>query len=605
MATGAEILSYKGNAENAGGYSGDGGFSGFGADSLNPLNRTLDNIAQRNTAWNMMQYRQKVDDRDKINEAIAQNKIDFEVDDIYRPNLEEQIEKIKQIRLGTPDIKSNPTEWNKLQGEIQKFQQMAASAKTNTATLKGMIQDYATNTDQRYRQTLGQHIEDQRGKGILHNVQPYQKMQDWTPSLFGATVATGQDGKKVLQSSFAPKELGRKRFKDANNVWLEDIAVGSDLSDFDRYYSQQNFGEGENRNLPDEARVFYQFSTQDPDFMSEGNISFINSRLESINEANNLKPGDPRYLSPIAVTNSDGTIAPTQNPIDFVKKVSLAQNYQLPKAKSEVDKDYMAGLKTNADINQSNASAESSRSTAAKNYWEIAEGKQKLPYELDKMAAEAAKFRREKNETNLQGLEATRVITQLIEDSNKGKFFQLNSGKVSGPDNKPMDNSEFRRAAGVSENAEIKTIPLGTQGVQKGMRIPVIKDGKVDKSEKPLKAYMIRDGQDIRFVGVYPAEKKGDPYRVIAFNPETLATSYISTTNNFVTTDKDQAAKEFAVGRLSGIFNPTQTQQVTETVESESTSNSNQTKSIIKPGTRKTVASGTYEYDGNGWFPVQ
>lgn len=604
MATGTEILGYRGNAANAGGYTGDGNIAGFGADSLNPLNRTLDSLAQRNTIWNMQQYRQKIEDRDSIGEAISQNKIDFEVDDIYRPDLEQQIDKIKKIRLATPDIKSNPQAWSELQGEIQKFQQMASSAKTNTATLKTMIQEYANNPDQRYRQMLGQHIDGQRGMGVLHNVQPYQKMQDWTPSIFGVHVVSGEGGKLVMAPMFQSKELGRKRFRDNNGVWQEAVAVGSDLGDFERFYTPQVFGEGENKNLPDEARVFQQFSLNSPEFMNDATLSMINAKLDEVNELNNLTPDSPRYLNHIADKDASGQWVPNDtNPIDFVKKVAIGLQYQTPKRKDEVDKNYMGALKTNADINQSNASAEASRASAAKNYWEIEEGRKKLPFELDKMKAEADKFRRENNVTNLQGLEATRAVTQLIQETNPQEFYSLTkNSKVAGPNSVGIPGWKIIQEAGVSDGAEIRTIPLGNQAVQKGMLQPVLKDGKVQKAEKPLKAYMIRDGQEIKFVGVYKGKADGDPLRIVSFNPETMATSYISATNNFVTTDKDQAAKEYAVGRISGIFNGT-TDQITET--QESTTTTTETKSAIQPGTRRSAGGRTFEFDGKGWFEVQ
>ena len=618
MATqGSEILGYKGQAENAGGFTGDGRQIG---GELTQFNNMLSDLTRQNTIWNMREYEQKVKDRDDVMKAVSENQIDFPVDDVYRPQLEGKLEEIRKIRLKTPDIKSNPQAYKDLQKAISEFREMNTYAKANSVELKKMLQDYANNPDERYRKMLGSHIEGERGKGILHQVQPYQKMQDWSSSLFGDVPekivtkttmtgqggATGGDGKEVVQetvtnepnkSVFAIKQINTKPV-DEKGIAYNEVTVGSDIRDWDAYYSPANFLEGENKNLPDQARKFYEFFTQSPEFTNDGTLNAINSKLDAINKAN----PNARQRRPIAVKEGESWRI-TATPIELAEAVSLYKNFEMPKTSRVVDEKKMGAKKNLSEIAENYASGRRSDAAAAKDYWEIQKEKQMLPKELEKIDSEIEKNKREKSTdaaVNLQGLGAVRAVTQLVEDVNKKSFYSLGRGTVAGPNSKySIPSSDVRDAAGVSDSAEITVVPLSSLAVRQGMAMPNIKDGRVAAIQRPQKAFMIRDGEKIRFVGIYPPgdkEKKNDgkSYKLVSFSPESMASTYISAENNFVTTDKDQAAKDLVTARMTGVFPG---DGAVNTSSSETTTTS-QTQVV------KEVKGKRYANDGQGWYEL-
>lgn len=611
-----DILDYKGQPELAGGFTGDG----RAVDGeLTGINDMLKNLAQDNTRWNIQQYQQKVKDREDTLDAIAKNQIDFDVDNSYRPTLERQLDKIKNIRLATPDIKSNPKAWGELQSEINKFKEMSTYAKANSLELKKMVQDYANNPDERYRQTLGQHIETQRNKGVLHQVQPYQKLQDWSSELFGdvpekvvtkttmpGTSGTGTGGgKEAIQetvtndpnkSIFSIKTIASKPITK-DGIHLNEVTVGSDLTDWDKYYSPSTFLEGENKNLPDQAKVFYNFFSNSPQFMNDGTLSAINSKLDAVNKANNLQPGNPRYLQPIAVKQDNGWQL-TQDPLQLVKDVSLYKNYEMPKTQNVVDEKLMKAYVDKSNIAQNYGSADQAHAAASRSRFLNWSDKEKLPLELKKLQSEIDENNRTGNISTTQGLEATKTVMNLIDATNKQHFYKLDdNAKVSSYEKgKFISPSLIRQTAGVSENAEIRIIPLGDPAVQKGMLIPEIENGKAASATKPLRAFMIKDGDNVKFIGLYkglPGEDK-DKMSIQVFEPGNMASNYISAGNNFTSTDKDETAKNTAFNYFEQLGGQ----------QNNATGNAEVKKDNAVLRT-KVVNGVTYGFDGNGWYPIR
>jgi len=554
----SSILDYKGNTALGGGYGPDGIPAGTGADAGTAFNNMMQDLNRQNMLWNANQYQQKVRDRDAILEAVSKNQIDSTVEDIYRPQLEQQIETIKKINLANPDIKSNPKAWDELQTAMNKFNEMNTYAKANSLLLKDLKKQYAENPDAQFRKTLGEHIAAQLNQGITHLVQPYQKPQDWTeatdyvavlkgntPEAKAGTVATPSAGNPTI------KVLETKNVTD-NGISYKEVVEGSDLSGWERYYSPYNLVEGENKNLPDQLAARAKFMLQDKRFTSDANLNAINSKLDAINKANGLQSGDQRYLPPIAIQNADGTWNIEKDPAYLNMAASLFQHYQLPTKRREIDKDLMKARGELANITQSYASAESSRASAAKTRNDIKIDNAKLDEEIDLLKAQAEKLRRENaDKYTLNGMLASETILKLTREAQAGsKMKPLKDINI--PVNQILGGDIF------SGGATYSRIPVKQADVQKSMAWPVRdkSTGKVVKATLPIDAYMVKDGNDIKYVAAYAKGEDGKdmPYgevRYVIYDPQQLAANYISSLNQWNISDKDNISMDKATEILN------------------------------------------------------
>lgn len=495
----SSILGYQGNAALGGGLPGVGTPTGLGADSLNGLNNTLENIAAQNYQTNIANWHQKIRDRDEVMKAVAENQIDVPVLDQDRPVLEKELNDIKEAYLKTPNLKSNPAAWADMQSKIKSFTDKKNLAKIRQVEVTKMLQDYANNPDERYRKTLGSHIDTEVGKGITHVPQPYQKLQDWSDGLFGETTQTTVDkanGKQtvVKTSLFSPKELpGSNKPVQQNGLYYKQKTVGSDLSDWDRFYSPANFVEGENKNLPDQASAFYKFALQDKNLMSDDTLNAINGKLDSINQQNNLTPDNPRYLHPIAQKNADGTWDVVQDPIYFSKAISLYKNYQEPKTTLEPSKDLQTMASTKAQETQRYASATAQRALAGKYSQEAKLAEQKG----DKLVAETAILKG-------QGSSAASESVDFFNKASDASGYK-DVGDLLGEAGKPIA-AQLKQQLNINPNDKAIPLAKSDKTVQKIFAKPDYdRDGKYKGTKTyPVAVYAIKntDG-DVTMVGLY------------------------------------------------------------------------------------------------------
>lgn len=577
MAIDSGILNYQGNAAQAGGYGPNGIPVGTGADSGNMVNAALNNLMAQNAQRNMVNYAQKVKDRDTIFTAISNNEIPVEVDTIYRPALEKQRDMIKEMAIKDPGYMNSYKGKIDLQEKSKKFLQDANIAKTNSATLKALKLDYANNTDPQYRRRLEEFIGNEIGKSTNNPdylIGPYQKMQDWSNKLFFTPDSTSKT-----------KQLGAKAVTE-NGINYKEITEGSDLSQWDAFYNPYNFVNGEYKSLPDEAAAFKRDSEQDKYFNSPAFLESANSKLDSINKANGLTPDNARYLKPIATDNGDGTWNIEPDPVYRAKVVSLFNNYELPKTRREVDKDVMSARKTIADINQSNASAESSRASASEKYWNIKEAKELLPLKKAKMQSEINKADREGREDMSKAYGAANRIVGLVDETIKRGTF-----------NKIKDKS-ITDYLGVSEEAEITEVNPNNKLGKSLFYQPVysaLDPSKVESKRQPQKVYMVRDGNDVKFVGIGAGEN--------LLNAEILdikeaPTKLIQSDNNWSLTDNDNKAIGLSFQIMQDNFsNGTESVQETQVTAQPQSGEPAIGTTATGPGGKKLV------YTANGWVP--
>lgn len=489
---GNDILAYRGDAALAGGYQG-GIPEGIGADSLNTFNRSLENMFRQNNEWNVRRYAQKVQDRDEVMKAVASNVIDIDVLDEDRPELEKQIEKIQDIRLKTPDVMADAKAWNELQTEIKKFTDMKNSAKARSIEIRKMLQEMAKNPDERYRSQYQQYIQGEIGKGVRHVPNPYLTPLDWDETIFNR-VRDPKTGAVISQ--FQAKELpGSNKPVVQNGLYFKEKITGSDLRDWDQFYSPVTFLEGENKIIPDKALKFLSFAKQDPSFLSDENLNAINSKLDAINKANALQPNDPRYITPIATRNAGGNgwqLEP--DPLQVSKKISLFMDYRLPTRQLIPDKDLQTMSSTKAQEALRRAQASTERSKQALNAAR-ANAQNKLANLYDaKAASEKA------SEVSAAAEESVRTFNNI---NSKAAFKPISALQGNIPT--PVWNS-IKNNLGIEDNAQVAELPRNNMSEVRMLSAPAYdEDGKKIGINKPKRIFAVKrpDGS-LQLVGIGP-----------------------------------------------------------------------------------------------------
>lgn len=506
MATGSDILSYRGNPELAGGYTPE--VAARIGDDFEDLNKSFSQLMQQNTAWNANIYKQKIEDRDAVNKLIAESKIDYAVDKDYLPLLQKQLDKIKERRLRTPDIISNPKEYAALQAEIKDFDKMKIYAKTNSKLLDDLRLDYANNPDDTHREKVGGWINDQlnKTKDLKALVQPYQKMVTVTPDIYGLTTndtvtSTTKDGaststastggtttEKVVQkgglrSIFTPKVMASKTVYE-NGIPYKEIAEGIDYRDIDNHFNGYNMLNTYGNMVPEQMQAGLDAFKSNP-YNTPNRLNYYNRKIDEYNTSQGLTAEeDPGSFIP----HIEETL---NNPQLFTKAFAVAQQPSV-KTSKVVDETLQKALGAKSEIELRKAQGNAANANAAKDYWQISEAKQLLPAKIALMKAQAKEAEMKGDMQNANAYGATDQVSSLIKRTLSQKSLPL--------------QKDIAQYLGVSEKAQIREVlpsdPVGRMILGKP-EYDEVDAGKVKGKRTPYKVYMITDEDGtIKFAGL-------------------------------------------------------------------------------------------------------
>lgn len=481
MATGSDILSYKGQADL--GY-GPGDSPAADSNSLDNFNETLRQVNQQQFQWNAMKYQQKIKDRDDTLAVMANQNVDSPVRDEDRPALDDQISKMKDILVQNPDIKSNPKAYLDFQNAVSKFKGMKAMAQTRYATLGQQQQDIANNPDAEDRKSMQAHFQQQVDGGVTHLPDPYQKMQSFDPAITTAApppevtpggVVVGKDGLAYRQQT-----------------------TGSNLDDFTKFYDGI-MTEAPGKNTPNQIAENVTALAANKDFNTPANYDAINAKLEAINQANNLKPRDPKRLLPF--TDSSGV--PTSNPAQFMMDVALAKNYQLPTTSLTLDKDAQKGLLTAAQ--QKLAGAKTTTESFTQRLKSAQAGKEgalatkaraeaNLANEKAKQVAPDSQAERDalaaKGEVKIKSASAVDEVVHTMNRLYTGNNFKPIADAVP-----PSALSAITQATGIDGSYQVASVPTNDLSAQKMLSVPKYSGGAYSGVTQPTTMIVARSTQ--------------------------------------------------------------------------------------------------------------
>lgn len=496
MVSGADILSYKPNADLAGA----GAVGGGPTSDLSPI---LNSLQQQNMQWNAMRFHQAVADRDKTLETFAQNNIDFPMEEGDKAQMEQKYNDMVDKYKANPKGFLTDPETIK---SVQRFKADAAFAKTRYAELSKQRQAIAQEVDPQTRQDMIDHLEEQKAAGINKLPQPYFKKLDWDPKAMNPVPE-----EEVVTRVVKPNEQGLMTVVETKQT---------DPKKMLDHWSEQNFLEGKNKTLPDQARIYQQFALNNPAINNDDYWNKANKTIEEMNTNNGFKPGDRYYTAPIAVAGPDGKMVPVdQNPVEFGKKFYVANNYKQYTAEPVLSKDAQNMLKTKAQQGQAESATQKNQAQTDLEKMKSKEINDLLPHKISKLDAEAELARKRGDAATATALNKQKVIAKPVNDAistfnNIDALHYKPFKSFTGID--PASLSTM----GTNEHTQITEVPMTELGAVKMTSTPSTESGATKLTiNKPVKMYAIRNDPKnpdaIKLVGV---GKDGHVMKIVDLN---------------------------------------------------------------------------------------
>lgn len=590
MADGKDILAYQGNPNLASGFDGGGNpMLGSQKDHYGEIANIMRDVQQKNYQWNMMQYEQRIKDRDASLQLFAQQDINAPMEATDREVVQADYDNIKNIML---QYRGNPFNSNKgrvaIQEAVAKFKKNATLAKARYNEAAKQRLEIANEVDPEKRADMIKHLEAQLKRPVEELPEPYMKRLDY-------------DIAKVLYNPGEELLTTPRYFKGDNGLAYEETVKGVDPKKIVDYYEPTNVLEGNDKTLPDQIGIWADYMIKDERF-NKDKIQAINTALNEINKRNNWAEGNKYYQQPLQIKeNEDGTVSVTDNPIDFARKMALYAYGSKQTKTTALSKSAQDAFKTRAQEGQANASANAANALASQR--RALTGVMK-----DKLAAEA-RLAQLKGDTELtkqtqirsENIEPAITAYQALErvGSQKGKSVKEYLGGMDIP--QPILNS-IQQQLGATDNYEVIDIPSSDPVFAKMMATQRIKDGKpVAGGVKANKIFALKpkDGSidGLKIVGI---GKDGVP-KIVDYKE--AGVELLKFDNNYQAGDK-VLQRMSAVrsnmdmlknGGLTGNENDAEAQQSAGTSSSTDTDADNAEGEYLP---EQDYPSGVYEIDG-------
>lgn len=306
----ASILSYQPRPEQ-GGFGGDG--KALLESNVNPydsIQQMLNNVVSLNYRHNAVRLQRAFDDQDKSLEMFSSMDVAADTDPEDKERLISMYDSIKDTMLrynGNPF--ANKDGRIEFQDKINKFKSTKALAQARYYEASQQRIAISKETDPETRQKMINHLETEM-KDPNKIPSPYQKMLDY-------------ELEQVLYNpGFETKGIPTYLRGDDGIVY-ESKEEYIDPTKIIDYYELPRIMEGENKTLPNQMAIFYDYVVNDERF-DNNKLSAINVFLNELNQKNGWKPGDRYYQEPItAGTDDEGKLIPTDDAIGFSRKLAL------------------------------------------------------------------------------------------------------------------------------------------------------------------------------------------------------------------------------------------------------------------------------------------
>ncbi len=316
MATASELISNQGNANL--GLSSDTNIPVGTNTELNNIERIGDQLLQQNMAQNHAIFQQKIQDRNRMLQAIDSG--DLRVPDLLEsdtPIVKQGLDKLDDawatmIKKGVNDIDAQRA-YKKALREAQDNVTQAAGRKM---FYDQESQALANETLPRKQEARRQNLEKVIKGGFWKDIQPYQQSQDL--DIQGSILNTAANITEQFQDPNNPLLKGKRTMFDYGKTL--DTNTDNFLNDANKRYDQQQ--------LMDAIQ-----SLDPPTFLK--NVKAINARIGEYNKLKGLVPGQQGYVDEVKfeVDPQTGKAMIQEKAPDFAAKYTLSR--QKPFGSSE------------------------------------------------------------------------------------------------------------------------------------------------------------------------------------------------------------------------------------------------------------------------------
>lgn len=518
MATGSDILSYKGNAALAAGSDPSTieafGAGGQGGDPLAGVNATLSKVMDHQLRWNAMEYEQAVKDRDSLYETFASQDIDFPVEDVDRPVLQEKIDKIKKMMIAKPNLKADRRAYLEVQGEINKLTALKASAKTRAASAVIQRKAAAEERNPVKKERMMQALNEQLGKGVEHQIDPFSEILTYEQADLAAPAAT------VTYEEFEQNGIPYRIEVSRPNpfAYTDEVSFEGVLS-------------GEKVDLPYKIKDFYTQQAQNPELMNADTVAKMNAVIDTFNTQNKFDPSSQYYAKHIAEVK-DGQVATNLSPADFWKSFKVASTWGESRSAAKVDEDKQAALEKKMKISTGYQDARSKATTAAASMLRAKTDASLAPAQIElykanakKALADGDKTRYETETLKAKSSFQVNSVIQLFNNTAKSKNFKTYK-QLTPPEQNAMNNlSQFGIGndwsvinIGKKDETAVKALSTGVYYKKDGTPLPPgqFEEGSTLRLTTPSEIFMLRspdgDPNKQRLIGI---DKAGGVMKIL------------------------------------------------------------------------------------------
>lgn len=317
------------------GYTGNAGL-GFGANAdvpvsatkdLDVVNRTGEQLMLQNMAQNKALFDQKVQDRNKLMQAIDSG--DLKVGNLLEedtPYVKEGLNKLDEawaamVKKGVNDIDSQLA----YKKALRDAQDRVTQAQSRFVGDTEQRTQAASETLPRKREAMLKNLDTWKKKGFWGEVQPYQQTQDL--DIAGSILNTAANVTEQFTDPNNPLIKGKRTVFDYDKTL--DSNKNNFLNDVNKRYDQQ--------------QLLNAIQSLPPDQFDE-TLTSINNRIDEYNKQKGFTKGQQGYVDEVkvAVDPKTGKAMVQERLPDFAAKFTLANQKPFSQVETTFDKDRAA-----------------------------------------------------------------------------------------------------------------------------------------------------------------------------------------------------------------------------------------------------------------------
>lgn len=309
-------------------YTGDAGLGAgsnpgipvLGNANLDVINQTGRDIMLMDNQRNMELFKQKVRDRDNLNEMIATDQVATgDVLPEYMPYFEQAKKKVEDVFKTWKGNYNDTKGFGEYKKAVQDLKDISGHAQLKTAELKKLEAQKAKEMLPRKKEDLQRWIDQQKKLGFWDPVTPYQQLHDFSMD----DILSG-----VTEFS--------KETTDPNNAIYKYDEKYVDFNDVLRNKQNQYINDMDAADSIDQ--LFDKVQRLGPAQLGRS-IDSINAQLQKYNRDRGLVQGMPGYAENIEVVPANGTLLIKEPKTDFAAKYALANRAAFTSRTPKFDKD--------------------------------------------------------------------------------------------------------------------------------------------------------------------------------------------------------------------------------------------------------------------------